>query len=136
MFSMSTVVVALMDSLDSTFDRDTKPGRPRLNDESKPISRLNDDMHTIAVSPGPQQTVTNHDDHNEEDDDDKSSYAFDCVDSAPPRHNKQNNITSITQIEDDGSENKITDTTMKGAIGKTASGKKNILYKFLCLCWL
>ena len=124
------LVVALIDSLDSTFDKDTKPSRSRLNDET---SRLNNDIHTIAESTGPQQTVTVHDDHNDSDNDgddcneeelvnNKSSEEFDSIDGVPQDHNRGNIITSTTQIEDDGSENRVTDTTMKGAMGKTASG--------------
>ena len=111
-------LVSFMDSLDSTLDKDPKPV----------CGRLNDDMRPIAENTGEQRTATDigHDptnnraDDDEEDDDDNSGY--DELDGTVPAGSTRDIIGSVTQMEDDGSDNKISFTTMTGAIGKTASG--------------
>jgi hypothetical protein len=115
-------LVSFMDSLDSTLDKDGKPV----------CGRLNDDMRPIAENTGEQRTATdtghiptnNRADDDEEDDDDNSDQVdgYDELDGTVPAGSTHDIIGSVTQMEDDGSDNKISFTTMTGAIGKTASG--------------
>jgi hypothetical protein len=116
--------VSFMDSLDSTLDKDSKPARGRLNDDMRPIAESTGE-HRLVTDTGHDHTSNKVDGEEEEDNENEhgeNSDGYDEVDGTTAAGSIRNVIGSVTQMEDDGTDNKITDTTMTGAIGKTASG--------------
>jgi hypothetical protein len=125
-------LVSFMDSLDSTLDKDSKPARGRLNDDMRPIAELTGEQRLVTDT-GHDLTSNKADDdagdeeEEEEGEDNENGHAdnsdgYDEVDGTMHVGSMQNVIGSVTQMEDDGTDNKITDTTMTGVIGKTVSG--------------
>ena len=109
LFCVLSLAVALMDSLDSTFDKDTgKPFDPRPSE--------------VVVEGDERELINDEADHNEKRVEDNDTLASGGL-SVPINDVRNDFISTTMLIEDDGSEDKIMDTTMRGVVGKTASGK-------------
>lgn len=116
-----SVLVALLDSLDSTLDKDSKPYRTRSNDDMRPIAECTGEQRTQPTGDF-HNSKCNSDDDADINEEFEHSYkddnGYDDIDGS----RSANNVGTVTENDDDGSDNRVTDTTTRGAAGKTASG--------------